>query len=829
MHQLQLCLKSLGTDGVGPVSNQLVEQVLDAFGDTCPYSANSLRSYAIRKAQDRILLNWTPVSKSVLREAKKEAKRDSMSSLDQSFELARDRNEEREILSRVEELESFFSEDHPEFQHKVVSKWLEMHGGSDARIQSKVIANMKEVLTKLNGAKLKSNAALDTVRTILGAGVGSNVKNAELNRCWGLEITTFQDLLQQRMNILEGSELEFRKERYRKSGRRFGDEVKKLCTDWHSHDDASYDDLLGRKVEVVKPDGSKQWEFVRLLYAIDEDANYEEFAAHPEFGLKCREITGRIPSSWYLEKHRPKRVCKFVEKLMQGADDVQTVMHRNWKELRKHAAMKDPQKAALLPPDAIHFARTRVCVSKRHSNEIHACEDNLCEECSFHGYFLKVQDDAKSPSKAGAVSKTTFTDSFGIEFDDPTETMVFWEYVKEEATEQKKKWKFWSLTSKRVPTDVWLRKFEVQCARCCRHINVGAKQTRALKAQTENVPPGTALIRFDYSTNFKERDDVFLTMEQWRASPEKALENAIVHYRLSDKTETDEDAPDKLEEVVHHFTCDEPKHSPHTHNINFQKLWWWLQYMLGLLTGIHIVTDGSPKEYKCVESFVLDKNNAMAYGVPIMRSFTPTGFGKGKVDLMGATLIRSYYRHCVNQLKSMARSMAAVVEWFNANRAIPKAKRKESRLKQRVYHHITKEEVHVRSPGGPSTWDSLKLNGRLPCTRSNYCFLVTPSTRPDDFGVWVRRYTCTSCDQCKQGNWLQCTNQACGAWKFVPFWRKGKKRRAENEDGERKKKKPERYVCPHCQSDIQNKPSTIRNHEESKRCKRARGLFPSQH
>ncbi len=174
--------------------------------------------------------------------------------------------------------------------------------------------------------------------------------------------------------------------------------------------------------------------------------------------------------------------------------------------------------------------------------------------------------------------------------------------------------------------------------------------------------------------------------------------------------------------------------------------------------------------------------------------------------------------------------MAAVVDWFNENRITPKSKRKESRLEKRIYHHNTSEEVELRTPES-NPWDSLKMHGRLPCTRMNYCFLCTPSTDPDEYGVYVRRYTCTSCEHCREGDWLACTNVACGPWVFVGFCQKGRKRRANIPPAAaaKKKKKVERYVCQFCSASIQNVASNIKRHFKTAKCQRARGLAPQQH
>ena len=58
-----------------------------------------------------------------------------------------------------------------------------------------------------------------------------------------------------------------------------------------------------------------------------------------------------------------------------------------------------------------------------------------------------------------------------------------------------------------------------------------------------------------------------------------------------------------------------------------------------------------------------------------------------------------------------------------------------------------------------SIWDSVKGTKRC------FCFLLDPSEE----GVWYRRYSCVSCPACLELDFLNCTNEYNGEWKFKKF------------------------------------------------------------
>ena len=59
----------------------------------------------------------------------------------------------------------------------------------------------------------------------------------------------------------------------------------------------------------------------------------------------------------------------------------------------------------------------------------------------------------------------------------------------------------------------------------------------------------------------------------------------------------------------------------------------------------------------------------------------------------------------------------------------------------------------------PSIWDSVKG------TKNCFCFLQDPEKE----GVWYRRYSCFSCSECRQIEFLKCTNLYAGKWLFKKF------------------------------------------------------------
>ena len=58
-----------------------------------------------------------------------------------------------------------------------------------------------------------------------------------------------------------------------------------------------------------------------------------------------------------------------------------------------------------------------------------------------------------------------------------------------------------------------------------------------------------------------------------------------------------------------------------------------------------------------------------------------------------------------------------------------------------------------------SIWDSVKG------TKKCFCFLLDPKKE----GVWYRRYSCFSCSECRQIEFLKCTNVYAGKWLFKKF------------------------------------------------------------
>ena len=53
----------------------------------------------------------------------------------------------------------------------------------------------------------------------------------------------------------------------------------------------------------------------------------------------------------------------------------------------------------------------------------------------------------------------------------------------------------------------------------------------------------------------------------------------------------------------------------------------------------------------------------------------------------------------------------------------------------------------------------------IPGTKKAYAFLLIPGK----YGVYYRRYICVSCNFCKKLDFLKCTNNYCGTWKFFAF------------------------------------------------------------
>ena len=51
-------------------------------------------------------------------------------------------------------------------------------------------------------------------------------------------------------------------------------------------------------------------------------------------------------------------------------------------------------------------------------------------------------------------------------------------------------------------------------------------------------------------------------------------------------------------------------------------------------------------------------------------------------------------------------------------------------------------------------------------TKKQYCFLCIPGK----CGVYVRQYICLSCNKCRKLDFLNCTTEYFGPWKFHVFY-----------------------------------------------------------
>ena len=107
-----------------------------------------------------------------------------------------------------------------------------------------------------------------------------------------------------------------------------------------------------------------------------------------------------------------------------------------------------------------------------------------------------------------------------------------------------------------------------------------------------------------------------------------------------------------------------------------------------------------------------------------------------------------YQKHAVGFLEAKADNLEHVASYMNETFGKPITGSK-SKLNSRITI-VTPPVIHTLSE-----YKSIKG------VRSHYCYLI----QPNSVDVYYRRYTCTSCDQCKNLQFLQCTNTSRGSWK----------------------------------------------------------------
>ena len=134
--------------------------------------------------------------------------------------------------------------------------------------------------------------------------------------------------------------------------------------------------------------------------------------------------------------------------------------------------------------------------------------------------------------------------------------------------------------------------------------------------------------------------------------------------------------------------------------------------------------------------------------------------GKDKYDNSGAAWASEYDRKAVNKLDNKADDLTEVCAYMNEHFSSPASN--SARCKERLTF-ITPPVVHT-----------LSEFKSIPKTRANHCFLVRPHCNDIEF----RKYTCTSCEPCLTGNFLECTNIHCGSWKTYTIQQKPARARA---------------------------------------------------
>ena len=181
---------------------------------------------------------------------------------------------------------------------------------------------------------------------------------------------------------------------------------------------------------------------------------------------------------------------------------------------------------------------------------------------------------------------------------------------------------------------------------------------------------------------------------------------------------------------------------------------------------LYQASDGA-STYKCAQRLEKDKETAVKLKKNFMISVTPPGCGKGEHDREGGLTASDYKRNCAKTIGTDCRDLSKVRDYNEENRTI--IGKHDPNVKKRVFRNTTYSEVETCRKR-KSNILTLFCDEKGFITRSHFCFFITAD--PSEHGVWYRKYTCTSCDLCRSGEWKfikQCENTLCGKWRFIQF------------------------------------------------------------
>ena len=141
----------------------------------------------------------------------------------------------------------------------------------------------------------------------------------------------------------------------------------------------------GESIIVKNENGSTRSESLRYL-CDSMDNLWKIFCTHPDYGVKCEEILGKLPPQEEFDKARPRWVKDFKNRSV-GVNPTRFEARKNFGVFFRKHSDKYPDCQIILEDNYKSFLRNHTCPDKSAKEHI-KCIENECNDCSLYGYFV---------------------------------------------------------------------------------------------------------------------------------------------------------------------------------------------------------------------------------------------------------------------------------------------------------------------------------------------------------------------------------------------------------------------------------------------------------
>ena len=284
----------------------------------------------------------------------------------------------------------------------------------DLKARLEMVSSICELLTHVKSKR--SSESIGLKDCILGSILGTCVKKTDLEKIGNLRVRSekINTLREIRRKILTDELETFVNPELYKSSRGLPDSIKDIIEAFLLDNDVSKDDPSGRRMHIngkMKP--------IRILQTCSPE-NTKDLFDSSDFAKEVEIHPEGIPISKNRieEIRRDMRHVKYFSQTSSGVDVKLTKAQLNYNVLRTVVKCNHPQHLHLFPVDYKEFLRQRLCLEKLnrdekgeliYTNEIHRCEDEKCDKCTFIGYLssqawrTRVEDEEAQSSRFRAI------------------------------------------------------------------------------------------------------------------------------------------------------------------------------------------------------------------------------------------------------------------------------------------------------------------------------------------------------------------------------------------------------------------------------------------